>query len=310
MLFLALAVACSLGIAMLFKVAERRDLDRTALLTVNYAAGAVLAAALQGVGRAEGLDAGLVGLGVAQGVLFIAGFWLFARAIREAGMGLAAGVMRLSVVVPVLASWQIWGEAPSGAQLGGLALAGGAFFLIARPAAQAPGKLGPSAEAALAEAALAGRASPRPAAAMGRGGAVLLLGLLFLTGGLVDVLHKAFATGYAETVSPSLFLLFVFGVAFAIGAVVVGWTGARTGRWPGHAEIGWGAVLGVINYGSADFLLRAVEQLSGPFVFPANSVAIVFGAAILGRLIWGEQLSRANVGGLALAALALVLLAG
>ncbi len=138
MLFLVLAVTCSLAIAVVFKVAEMRDLDRTALLTVNYLAGAILAMALQGVAPAGDLTAGLVALGVGQGVLFIAGFWLFSLAIREAGIGLAAGVMRLSVVVPFLASWAIWGEAPTLWQIIGLVLAGVAFFLVAQPAAEPP----------------------------------------------------------------------------------------------------------------------------------------------------------------------------
>ena len=305
MLFLALAVACSLAIAVLFKVAERRDLDRTALLTVNYAAAAALALGLQGVAAPETLTAGLVALGVWQGVLFIVGFWLFSRAIREAGMGLAAGVMRLSVVVPFVASWVVWGEAPSAQGVAGLALAGGAFFLVARPAAEPPGKLGPP-------------APPRPDAtdaggadAGGAGmGTVALLGLLFVSGGLVDVNMKAFQEGFAGRVPTATFLLFVFGVAFAVGLAAVVWAGVRTGRWPRGEVLAWGVVLGLVNYGSAEFLLRALDRLPGPVAFPANSVAIVFGAALIGRFVWGERLSRANVAGLALAGVALVLLAG
>ena len=299
MLFLALAVCASLGIAVVFKVAERRDLDRTALLTVNYAAGAVLAAALQGIGEAQAVTAGLALLGAAQGVLFIAGFWLFAYAIRLAGMGLATGVMRLSVVVPVLASWAIWAEAPSALQLGGLALAGGAFFLVARPAAEPPGKLGPPAD---------GTRPGGGAAAPERGRVLLVLALLFASGGCVDVLNKAFAEQYADAVSPSLFILFVFGVAFAVGVAVIAAQGARGGGWPDRAALGWGAGLGLLNYASVDFLLRALAVLDGPFVFPANSVAIVLGAALLGSVVWRERLSRANLAGLALASVALVLL--
>lgn len=292
MIWLALAVACSLGIATLFKLAERHDLDRTALLTVNYAAGAVLAAVLQGVGRADGLDAGLVALGVAQGVLFIGGFWLFSLAIRRAGMGLAAGVMRLSVVVPVVASAVVWGEAVTPAQMAGLVLAGAAFFLVSRPPADLPGEDAPA-------------GAPRR-------GALGLLALLFLAGGLVDVLNKAFTETYAGRVPGSLFLLFVFGVAFAVGAVAVGATGVRTGRWPGRAVLGWGVLLGLINYGSADFFLRAIAWADGraAFVFPANSVSIVVGAALIGWFAFGERLSRANVVGLLVAAVALVLLTG
>lgn len=294
MIWLLLAIACSIGIATLFKIAERRDFDRTALLTVNYAAGAVLAAVLQGVGRADGLDAPLVALGVAQGVLFIGGFWLFSLAIRHAGMGLAAGVMRLSVVVPVVAAALVWGEAVTAAQVAGLLLAGAAFFLVARPA-DAPRD--PEAVAS----------APPPRAA-GRFG---LLAALFLAGGLVDVLNKTFAERYAGAVPESLFLLFVFGVAFAVGAAAVVATGVRTGRWPSREVVGWGVVLGLINYGSADFFLRSIAWAAGraAFVFPANSVSIVVGAALIGRFAFGERLTRANVAGLALAAVALVLLA-
>src|SRR5690606_5478000 len=104
MIWLALAVACSLAIAVIFKVTERWGLDRAAVLTANYAvAGGVAAALLDGGSAAPSV--GLVALGVGTGVLFIAGFYVFAYAIRAAGMGLAAGVMRLSVVLPFLASW-------------------------------------------------------------------------------------------------------------------------------------------------------------------------------------------------------------
>ena len=314
--FLFLAVACSLGIATIFKLAERRDLDRTALLAVNYAAAAALAVALDGATGGGRVPTGAVALGVVQGVLFIGGFWLFARAIREAGIGLAAGAMRLSVVVPVVAAWAVWNEVPTALQLVGLALAGAAFVLVARPAGS-PDADSPDATqtvtggvpAATSAAAL----DARPAAPAGAPRVGLLLGALFLAGGLVDVVMKAFQSGYGAAapvpVPTATFLLFVFGVAFAVGAVAVVWTGVRTGRWPGAAVVGWGLGLGVINYGSAEFLLRALGELRAPVAFPLNSVSIVLGAALLGRLVWGEHLSRANVAGLGLAAVAVALLA-
>ena len=309
--FLFLAVACSLGIATVFKLAERRDLDRTALLAVNYAVAAVLALALQG-GRA--VPTGVVGLGVVQGVLFIGGFWLFSKAIREAGIGLAAGAMRLSVVVSVLASWAIWGEAPTALQGVGLGLAAAAFVLVARPAgATSPDAASPNATVSGEMPAAAAAAGLDVGVASGGGGAAALLALLFLSGGCVDVVMKAFQTGFGPktpaAVPEPTFLLIVFGVAFAVGAAAVLWTGVRTGRWPGRGVVLWGVGLGVINYGSADFFLRALGALPAPVVFPLNSVSIVLGAALVGRLVWCEPLSRANVAGLSLAALAVALLA-
>lgn len=295
-IFLPLAVACSLGIAVIFKMAERRDYDRNALLTVNYGAGAVLALALVGASPVSEIEAGLVALGVVQGVLFIGGFWLFSLAIRQAGMSIAAGVMRLSVIVPVLAGWVIWSEVPTPLQLVGLLLGGVAFFLIARPAAEAPGKLGPPEEA---------EAVPPRA-----GATVLVLALLFVAGGLVDVLMKAFDVVYSEAAPMSMFLLFVFGVAFLVGLAAVVRRRVTEGVWPSGGALGWGVLLGVVNYGSADFFLRAISALSAPVVFPANSISIVLGAALIGRFVWGERLSRANVVGLAVASVALLCLVG
>lgn len=291
MIYLALSVACFLGVATVFKLAERRELDRTALLTANYASAGVLAVFL--LSPSGGLAPGLVGMGVLQGVLFIGGFWLFSLAIRLAGMGLASGVFRLSVVIPVLVAWAYWVEVPTTAQLVGLVIAGVAFFLIARPSRTSR--------------------EGNPAADSSGEGSValilLILILLFLSGGAVDVVNKGFTEAFDDTLRP-LFLLIVFAVAFLTGVVAVIVSGLRTGKWPSGVVFLWGLGLGLVNYGAADFLLRAVRQLSAPVVFPINNIAIVLGAALLGRVFFGERFTRANIVGLGLAALALVLISG
>lgn len=295
MLYLGLAVACSLAIAMIFKHSERQGMDRVALLAVNYAvafalAGALLATGAEESGAGLALEPGLVALGVWTGALFIGGFVLFSYAILLAGMSLATGVMRLAVALPFLASWFVWGEVPSVAQLVGLGVAGVAFFLIARRGDQPAADLGVEAR------------HPGPWRVAG------VLALLFLAGGAVDTSMKAFGEIYADTNSRALFLLLVFGVAFGLGLGWVAWRGLRSGRWVRREEVLLGLVLGLVNYGSAEFILQAIARLSGTFVFPANNIAIVVGAAVLGVVVWGERLSAANKLGLGLAAGALLLL--
>ncbi len=295
MIDLLLAVACSLAIGVIFKVAARQGTDRLALLTVNYAAALLLAAAALYAAppsaTAVAPPPGLVALGMTTGALFIAGFFTLAWATEVAGLSLAVAVMRVSVVIPFLASWLIWDERPTPAQGLGLIVAGIAFFLIARREPVAP-----SADVAR-----------RPSAdAPGR--VVLVLGLLFLAGGLVDVSMKTFDEVYAAVAERDAFLVFVFGVAFTIGLGLVLRRGVRMGLWPTRAAWLWGAGLGLVNYGSAVFILRAIRQLSGPVVFPVNNVALMIGAALLGVLVWQERLSRRNWAGLGLAAVALVLL--
>ncbi|HYE95623.1 MAG TPA: EamA family transporter [Rubricoccaceae bacterium] len=286
--WLAAAVACSVAIAALFERAERRGVDRLAMLAVNYVvAGAVAAVLLPAPVRAAGLPpAPLVGLGSLAGALFLAGFFLLSASIRAVGMGLATGVMRLSVVVPVLASWAVWGERPSALQLVGLALAGAAFFLLAKQ----------------------DRASERPGDGLVRGTA--LLALLFVVGGLVDTSLKAFGAEFGAEYPEPLFLLVVFGVAALLGGALVLARGWRTRRWPRAEVLVWGALIGLANYGSAAFLLRALAVLPGPVAFPANNVAIVVGAALVGWAFFGERPTRRHLFGLAVAALALALLWG
>ena len=307
MVALAFAVACSVAIGVIFKHAGRRQLDRTALLTVNYAAAvgvAVLLLAIGGRSVEEGLtlSASLVALGVGTGGVLIAGFFALAWATEVAGMSLAIGVMRVSVVVPFLASWWVWGEVPTPAQGVGMVLAAAAFFLLARR------RSAPDPVPAGAASAPGGTASTRTAAPSVDWHAAGVLTLTFCLGGAVDVSMKAFEEGFGAGNSRVLFLMMAFGVAFLVGAAIVLRRGVRQGRWPTGETIAWGLLLGIVNYGSLEFLLRAIEVLPGPFVFPANNIAIMTFAALLGVIVWDEHLSRANRIGLVLAGIALLLL--
>lgn len=306
MINLVFAVACSVAIGMIFKHTGPMEIDRTALLTVNYGAAVGVAGLLIGMGgRAVegglGLSTGLLVLGIGTGALLIAGFFLLAHATDVAGMSLAIGVMRVSVVIPFLASWLVWGEVPSLAQGVGMVMAGAAFFLIAwkqrRPepvrAVTAP---------VLETGSVHDVASDVDWYAFG------VLALTFCMGGAVDLSMKTFEEGFGSSNSRVLFLLLAFGVAFVIGLVMVGMRAVRSGDWPGPRALGWGVLLGLVNYGSLEFILRAIAQLPGPFVFPANNIAIMVLAAVLGVYLWDEHLSRPNRIGIGLAIVALVML--
>jgi len=307
MVALAFAVACSVAIGVIFKHAGRRQLDRAALLTVNYASAvgvAVLVLALGGRDVQGGLtlSAGLVALGVGAGGLLIAGFFALAWATEVAGMSLAIGVMRVSVVVPFLASWLVWSEVPTPAQGIGMVLAMCAFFLLAhrRPT--------PAPASAHAPFPTGGFSAVKQSTSSVDWYAAGVLGTTFCLGGGVDVSMKAFQEGFGTQNSRVLFLLLAFGGAFLIGMAIVLWRGVVRDHWPTGRTLGWGLILGVVNYGSLEFLLRAIEALPGPFVFPVNNIAIMSLAALLGVTVWGEHLSRPNRIGLGLAAVALVLL--
>jgi drug/metabolite transporter (DMT)-like permease len=135
-----------------------------------------------------------------------------------------------------------------------------------------------------------------------------VLALTFAVGGSVDLSMKAFEEHFGAANSQVLFLLLAFGAAFLIGAALVGRRFVRDGRRPSLQTVGWGVLLGIANYGSLEFLLRAVAALPGPFVFPANNIAIMVVSAGVGVLVWNERLTTRNKLGMGCAVVALVLL--
>jgi len=284
---LAIAVACGLGIAVIFKHAAQRGMDRLSLLTANYLTASLISLAMLDADRFIP-EAGFVLLCVLTGGLFISGFFMLALATSLAGMSLATAIMRISVVIPFVASWAIWSEVPSAYQFIGLIVGGAAFVLISsRPAGMRT---------------LTGVDAAREMAHSRRTMTVLLL--LFLIGGLIDTLMKTFDEVFAQVHSRSAFMLIVFGTASVIGLVIV----IARRRRPLGATLVWGVVLGLVNIASVEFILRAIRQLSGPFVFPANNILLVIGSALLGVFFWKERLTVLNGIGLILAAAALVLL--
>lgn len=318
MLFLALAVGCSLAIGMIFKYTGRERMDRITLLTVNYAAAVATAGVLLAFGgrtASTGLtwSPSLLGLAIGTGALLIAGFFVLMLATDVAGMSLAIGVMRVSVVIPFLASWIVWSETPTIAQGAGMLVAAASFFLIAhRPSEPLPVLAGSTDPPEVPVSETVSHEGPQdtPSASASTSSLKVfgVLALTFLSGGAVDVSMKTFQEGFGAANSRVLFLLLAFGVSFVIGAVIVLVRGLRSGDWPETRTVAWGLGLGVINYGSLEFILRAIERLPGTFVFPANNIAVVVLAAVLGVTVWKETLTRPNRIGLGMAVVALLLL--
>lgn len=315
MIYLLASIGCSIAVSAVFKANEEKRGDRWALLAVNYAVATACAVAILALDsestvswellvRPLAVDgSGITGLTLLTGALFIGTYFVLAWATRVAGMGLATGVMRVSVVLPVLASWLVWHEVPTVGQTAALILGSVAFFCIAdRPAEGEDRVTGEAAPSGRLDSDVLGRS----AAGWIRTSGVLLL--LFVSGGVVDTCIKAFDEWYAAGVSDTLFLTAVYFVATLLGTILVLVRRIVHGGWPTGAVWARGGLLGLLNYSATLFFLRAVRRLEGPFVFPANSIAIVVGAALVGVYAWNERLTRANRVGLALAVVALLLL--
>ncbi len=276
MLYLCLAVLSSAMISVVMRLSTTKVQGRLSMLAVNYVTCALLAAAYSGfrvlpIGE-TGFSAAL-GIGAANGVLFLTSFVLFQYSTRKNGIVLSSVFMKLGLLVPVALSVFLFHETPSVFQIVGFLLAVAAILLINM-----------SGERAAVSAA-----------------AVLLL--LLLTGGGGDAMSKVFETVGTPALSQP-FLFYTFATALVLCVALLLWRRERLGR----AELLFGVLIGVPNFFSAKFLLHSLSSLPGVIVYPTYSVATILLVTLVGVLLFKERLRPLQWAAMAIILPALALL--
>jgi multidrug transporter EmrE-like cation transporter len=92
-------------------------------------------------------------------------------------------------------------------------------------------------------------------------------------------------------VDDGAFLIFIFG-----SALVWGWFYILVTRQnPKGMDILWGLVLGVPNFFSSYFLLKALAEIPAYVVFPFINIGIIIITALTGRLLFKEELGSKKI---------------
>jgi len=277
MVYLLLAIACSALFSIIMRFSEGKVRANISMLASNYLACVVMAVAYMGftniLPAAEGLGAA-VGMGVFNGFLYPLGFALIQYNIKKNGVVLTATFMKLGLLVPMVVSICFFHEVPALFQIIGFCLAIAAILLINSEK---------------------------------EGGAVEfqvgLLILLLLANGGSDTMSKVFEELGNSALSDQ-FLLATFLTAFLLGVLLVLYKKER----PGVADIFYGLLVGVPNYLSARFLLKALEHMPAVIAYPSFSVASLVVITLAGVCFFRERLSRRQWVAVAVILVALALL--
>ncbi|MEM6263597.1 MAG: EamA/RhaT family transporter [Bacteroidota bacterium] len=287
--FLGLSVACSIVLGVIFKEINRFRLNLLQVICWNYIACVGVGAFLSpdSIQNILHTTPNPLPLALIEGALFIGMFVLIGYITQWIGLGYVALLTRMSVVIPILVSFVVYDEFIGIWKGAGIFLALAAVWLINH------GKLDK------------GKAG-MPLWKIGT-----LAVIAFIGSGTVDTLLKVYQTSYTSPEGgENDFLVFLFGTAAALGILLVTFqvlTGKAPFSWRNFPA---GLLLGIANYFSAFFVIKALNFFEGPTFFPVNNVSVLLLATLVGIFVYGEKYNARNRMGLvfAVAAIGMILL--
>lgn len=141
--------------------------------------------------------------------------------------------------------------------------------------------------------------------------AIILPALVFLGSGIIDTSIKYFQEVHMPEEEYALFSACVFASAGIFGVLFIGFKSINQPIKVNLKNVIGGICLGVPNYFSIYFLLKALQNptWNSASVFTINNVAIVMFSTLLGILLFKERLTDKNWFGIGMAILSIVLVA-
>jgi len=220
---------------------------------------------------------------LALGMLFILVFNLMAATAQRVGVSVASVATKMSLAIPVLFGVFMYNEVLGPLKIVGILLALAAvYFASIKEKSMAIEKV-----------------------------SLLLPLLVFLGSGIIDTSLKYIQEVHIKEEEYPIFSASVFGSAGMVGILFILVRSFKSPFKFNFRDILGGIALGVPNYFSIYFLLKALENdsLNSASVFTINNVAIVMFSTLLGILLFKEQVSTKNWGGIALAVISIILVA-
>ncbi len=280
LLFIACSVACSISIAHLLKLAKVKSLRLIQVLIVNYLTASIISFSItvQDLSANQILDPVVFSFSIILGAIFIANLFIYSASIDRIGMGISIAAMRMSLVIPIGISLIIYGETINSLKYTGILLVFIAlYFMIPKSNSYKEIDIKNS----------------------------IFPLLLFLMTGLADASLKIFEREFISNLPEYAFLGLIFSSSFIIGSIYLL---IKKEYNFSIKEVFYGILIGITNLYSSFFLLLALQEMQGSLVFSLTNVSNVVIGAIIGFLVWKDELSVLQKTGIILATFSIILL--
>jgi len=282
LIFLLLSILFSTGLFVIFKYFGIYKIDVLKAIFVNY-----IVAFFMGFFFAERqipiseiyLEPWFSGA-LFLGALFVSIFFVMAMTAQKNGVSVTSIAGKMSVVVPVVFGIILYNESVTFLKIVGIIMALIAVYLSSVKEEKSE-----------------------------KNGTLLLPILLFIGSGTIDTLLKYIQENYVSDEDVSIFSGSLFGIAgvFAFFILVIKTIKKREAF--GYKNIIAGIILGIPNYYSIIFLIKALQNknFESSTLFTINNVAIVVVSTLVGLFFFKEKFSIKNRIGVAMAILGIIL---
>ena len=289
MVNLILAIISSSLVSIMMRVGEGRAKNNISMLSVNYFICMIFAFMYTGAGNLFQTGEGLriaIGLGTVNGFFYIFSLILFQNSVRQNGVVLSSIFMKLGIMMPLIISIILFKEMPSIIQIVGFVIAIAAIILINLKEKTPQDTLEKTEEKLLKN-------------NTGKIGLILVLLGCGTADGMSKIYQELGTARFEE-----LFLVFTFVIAFILSVVLVK---VKKQKFTKN-EFLYGAMLGVPNYFSARFLLKALGQIPAVVAYPTFSIGTIAVITLTGVAVFKEKITKLQMFAIGLIAIAVVLL--
>lgn len=290
MIYLILSILSSTFIYIIFKYIDKFKISTFDIIIVNYITASILGILLSDLNQISisALENDWIPYSIVIGILFIIMFVIIARSSQVVGIAVTTVSNKMSVIIPIMVSILIDPkDVLTNLKALGIILALVAVFMTIYRKRKVD-------------------FHPRD---------IYLPVILFLGMGLVDSLVKYAQQFYVNDSSLALFtvVLFIMAALSGILTKIIRKTSFMDLAKP--KTVVWGLALGISNYGSLYFLIRALNYktisgntIDGSIVFGVNNLGVILLSVLFGLMVFKEKLLKINWVGIIISFVAIYIL--
>ena len=277
MLYLILSIICSVSVGVIFKFSRRYEISMRQIVAWNYVIALILCylffkPELEKINASAPWEVYIPLI-----ILMPSIFLLLAASIKHIGIVKTDAAQRLSLFIPILAAWLMFGENFHLFKIIGIAIGFPAILLIFSRRDESSSKI------------------------QWHYPLMVMLGF-----GIVDILFKHVALIKTVSYTTSLFVVFCGALTIAIGIAI--FEMATNNRRPDVMSLAFGMLVGIFNFGNILFYLLAHKEFSNnpSTVFAIMNIGVIVLGGVAGIVLFKEKMTKLNYAGLLMAISAII----